>query len=115
MLLTPRGKSTSPQCQVLEALFYIVTEGCTWRGLPAEFGHWHTIYMRLDRRAKAGVLERVVTELQRDQLAALELDALSLDSTIIKLHAHGMGAPRNRGAKRSVVRVACPWLDQGAA
>ena len=110
LLLTPRGKSTSPQCQVLEALFYIVTEGCTWRGLPAEFGHWHTIYMRLDRWAKASVLERVVVELQCDLLAAL-----SLDSTIIKFHAHGTHTLRNRGAKRSDGRVACPWLDQGAA
>ncbi len=106
LLPTPRGKLTIPPRQVLDALFYIAKEGCTWRGLPTEFGHWHTIYMRLNRWAKAGVLERVVTELQRDQLAALELDALSLDSTIIKLHAHGTGALRNRGAKRSDARVA---------
>ena len=53
------------------------TAGCTWRGLAAEFGHWHTIYVRLNRWAKAGVLERVVSELQGQQLAGLDLDALS--------------------------------------
>ena len=72
--------------------------------------------MRLDRWAKASVVERVVAELQRDQLAALELDTLSLDSTIIKLARawHGR-ASGNRGAKRSDGRVACPGLDQRAA
>ena len=106
LLPLPRGKLTVPQRQVLDALFYIAKEGCTWRALPAEFGPWHTIYMRLNRWAKAGVLARVLSELQRDQLAALELDALCLDSTIIKLHADGAGALRKRGARRSAVRAA---------
>ena len=39
LLPTLRGKLTIPQRQVLDALFYIAKEGCTWRGLPAEFGH----------------------------------------------------------------------------
>ena len=106
MLPLPRGKLTVPQRQVLDALFYIAKEGCTWRALPTEFGPWHTIYMRLNRWAKADVLARVVSELQRDQLAPLELDALCLDSTIIKLHAYGAGALRKRGARRSAVRGA---------
>ena len=106
LLPLPRGKLTVPQRQVLDALFYIAKAGCTWRALPTEFGPWHTIYMRLNRWAKAGVLARVLSELQRDQLAALELDALCLDSTIIKLHADGAGALRNRGARRSAARGA---------
>ena len=120
MLPTPRGKLTIPPRQVLDALLYLAKQGCTWRGLPPEFGNWHTIDMRLHRWAQAGVLERVVVELQCDQLAALELDALSLDSTIIKLHAHGMGAPRKRGAKRSGAHAAAEaascthWSSTGA-
>ncbi len=52
---------------------------------------------------------------QRDQLPRLELVARSLDSTIIKLHARGTGAPRKGGGTRSEARAACPWLEQGAA
>ena len=81
-------------------------EGCTWRGLPTDFGNWHTIYVRINRWAKRGVLKRVWWELQRDQEAARHLEVLSLDSTIIKLHAAGSGAPRKRGAKRSAARAA---------
>ncbi len=95
-----------PQRQVLDALFYMAKESCTWWALPAEFGPWHMVYMRLNRWAKSGVLARVLNELQRDQLVALELDAFSLDSTIVKLHADGAGALRKGGARRSCVREA---------
>ena len=106
LLPTPRGSLTIPPRQVLNALFYVAKEGCTWRGLPAEFGNWHTIYVRLNRWAKRGVLARIVAELQRDQMAGRDLDVLSLDSTIIKLHAAGSGAPRKKGGKRSAARGA---------
>ena len=29
---------------------------CKWRGLPQRFGNWHTIYTRMNRWAKSGVL-----------------------------------------------------------
>lgn len=61
LLPTRRGRLTVPQRQAMDALFYIAKEGCSWRGLPPEFGPWHTIHMRLNSWAKAGVLERVAT------------------------------------------------------
>ena len=79
----PRGSLLIPHRQALNALLYVAKEGCTWRGLPAHFGNWHTVYVRLNRWAKRGVLERVFGELQRDQMAP-HLEVLSLDSTIIK-------------------------------
>ena len=39
--------------------------------------------------------ERIFAELQRDQVQSLDLETLSLDSTIIKLHADGSGALRH--------------------
>lgn len=106
LLPLPSRKLTVPQRQVLDALFYIAKGGCTWRALPAEFCHRHTVYMRLNRWAKAGVMARVLSELQRDRLAALELDALCLDSTIIKLHEDGAGTLRQRGVRRPAARGA---------
>jgi putative transposase len=29
---------------VINAIFYIVTQGCTWRNLPGDFPNWHTVY-----------------------------------------------------------------------
>ena len=92
--------------QVLDAWFYVFDQGCTWRGLPRELCNWHTIYVRLNRWAKMGMLERLAADLQRELLAGVDLDTLALGSTIVKFHAHGTGAPKKRGARRSAARAA---------
>jgi len=33
--------------------------GCKWRGLPKRFGKWHTIYTRMNRWSKNGVLDLI--------------------------------------------------------
>ena len=66
--------------------------GCKWRGLPKRFGNWHTIYTRMNRWAKAGVLDRMFEELQRSQVVRIKIEAVSLDSTSIKVHPDGTGA-----------------------
>ena len=106
LLPPPSNHLKIPHCQVLDAWLYVYYQGCTRRGLPREFGNWHTIYVQLNRWAKAGVLERVAAELQREALADMDLDTLALDSTIVKFHAHGTGAPRKRGARRLAGRAA---------
>ena len=46
---------------------------------------------------------RVARALQQELPAELDLDALSPDSTIVPVHAHGSGALRTRCARRSAV------------
>ncbi len=99
-----RGNTKLSQRQVLNGLLYIAEQGCKWRALPERFGPWHTVYMRLNRWAKQGVLERVLAALQAEQPAAQDWEALSLDSTIIQLHPDASGALRKRGARRSAAR-----------
>ena len=38
--------------EVLNAVLYIVENGCKWRILPKEYGDWHVIYVRVNRWAK---------------------------------------------------------------
>jgi hypothetical protein len=64
-------------------------------------GNWHTIYTRMNRWNKAGVLDRVFTRLQREQIIQLKLEAVSLDSTIIKVHPDGTGALKKTASKPS--------------
>ena len=40
--------------EVLNAVLYVVENGCKWRGLPKEYGDWHVIYVRVNRWAKKG-------------------------------------------------------------
>ena len=63
-----RGNVKLSNLEVLNAILYVAEHGCKWRGLPQRFGNWHTIYVRMNRWAKNGVLDRVFRRLQQKQL-----------------------------------------------
>ncbi len=87
-----RGNVSMDNLLVLNAILYVTEHGCKWRGLPERFGNWHTVYTRMMRWSKAGVLDRVFERLQKEQLIRIKLEALSVDSTIVKVHPDGCGA-----------------------
>ena len=87
-----RGNVSLTNLQVLNAILYVAEHGCKWRGLPRRFGRWHTVYTRMNRWSKSGVLDRVFTELQRAQIVRVRIEVVSLDSTIVKVHPDGTGA-----------------------
>ena len=77
---------------MLNAILYVAEQGCQWRGLPARFGNWHTVYTRMNRWSKNGVIDRVFEHLQREQIVRIKLEAVAMDSTIVKVHPDGTGA-----------------------
>ena len=87
-----RGNVKLENLQVLNAILYVAEQGCKWRGLPSRFGNWHSIYTRMNRWAKSGVLDRVFEKLQTEQIVRIKIEAFSLDSTSIKVHPDGTGA-----------------------
>src|SRR4030067_2213618 len=87
-----RGNVSLSNLQVLNAILYVAEHGCKWRGLPKRFGNWHTIYTRMNRWSKAGVLDAVFERLQREEIVRLKIEAVQLDSTIVKEHPDGTGA-----------------------
>src|SRR5450759_5381302 len=91
-LPTQRGNVSLSNLDVLNAILYVAEQGCKWRGLPKRFGNWHTIYTRMNRWPKNGVLDRVVEQLQREQIVRLKIESVQLDSTTVKVHPDGMGA-----------------------
>ena len=49
----------------------------------------------MSRWSKAGVLDRAFEQLQRAQVVRIKIEAVSLDSTSIKVHPDGTGAQKN--------------------
>ncbi|MDE3148851.1 MAG: IS5 family transposase [Acidobacteriota bacterium] len=92
-----RGNVKLQNLQVVNAILYVAEQGCKWRGLPARFGNWHSIYTRMNRWAKSGVLDRVFEKLQAEQIVRIKIEAFSLDSTSIKVHPDGTGAFKKNG------------------
>ncbi len=89
-----RGNVRLSNLQALNAILYVAEHGCKWRGLPARFGNWHTVYTRMNRWSKKGVLDRVFKQPQREQIVRIKIEAVSLDSTTVKVHPDGMGASK---------------------
>jgi len=100
------GNVTHENLNVINAILYVAENGCKWRALPKRFGNWHTIYTRMNRWAKAGVLDRLFAQLQREQLIRIKIEAVSLDSMIIKVHPDGTGALKKTDPKPSASRAA---------
>ena len=96
-----RGNVSLSNLRVLNAILYVAEHGCKWRGLPKRFGNWHTIYTRMNRWTKSGVLDRMFEELQKAQVVRIKIEAVSLDSTSIKIHPDGTGASKKTARKPS--------------
>ncbi len=85
----------------VEAVLYIARTGCPWRDLPAEFGNWHSVYVRFSRWEQYGVWQRVATALQGEA----DLEEVFIDSTIVRAHQHAAGAlKKTMRIRRSVAR-----------
>jgi transposase len=102
VLPVQRGNVNLPNLQFLNAVLYVAEHGCKWRGLPSRFGNWHSIYTRMNRWAKSGVLDRVFEKLQTEQIVRIKIEAFSLDSTSIKVHPDGTGALKKTDHRPSV-------------
>ena len=96
-----RGNVSLTNLQILNAILYVAEQGCKWRGLPKRFRRWHTIYMRMNRWSKNGVLDRVFEKLQQEQIVRIRIEAFSLDSTSVKVHPDGTGALKKTGRRPS--------------
>ena len=59
-----RGRPrTTSLWDILNAIFYVLCEGCSWRGLPGDFPPWQTVYSYFRRWKADGTLLSVHDEL----------------------------------------------------
>jgi len=96
-----RGNVSLSNLQVINAILYVAEQGCRWRGLPRRFGNWHTIYTRMNRWSKSGVLDRLFEHLQRQHIIRIKIEAVSLEGDIVQGHGDGAGASKKTGLKPS--------------
>ena len=94
-----RGRPFRDHRQVVEGIAYRYRAGIPWRDLPEQFGPWQTVWKRHHRFALDGTWEKVLAQVLTDADAAGQLDwAVSVDSTIARVHQHGATAARTQGA-----------------
>src|SRR4029079_4837906 len=98
--------------EVLNGLFYITHEGCTWRALPHDFPPWRTVYNYFDARKRDRTWDRI-RDLLRVRLRKAAGRPTSprvacIDSQSVKTAGGGRevgtdGGKKVRGRKRHIV------------
>jgi transposase len=94
--LFPKQKSPPKisNLDILNTLLHVLENGCKWRSLGE---NWHTIYMRVNRWAKNGVLEKIFIYLQKTGVISFKSRIFCLDSTCVKVHPDAHGALKKDG------------------
>ena len=96
-----RGDKGRDDRKFLEALHYFVVHNITWRALPAQFGHWNSVWKRFWRLSRTGTFEAFF-----DALAAMSETAhlvQMFDSTVA--HVSAAGAKRGKTIRRSAAHA----------
>ncbi len=98
--------------RVLDGIFYLTHEGCTWRALPHDFPPWKTVYNYFDAWKRDGTWDRI-RDILRVRLRKAAGRPLSprvacIDSQSVKTayggHEVGTdGGKKIRGRKRHIV------------
>ena len=87
-----RGNVSISNLTLINAVLFIVENGCKWRSLSPEFGNRNIVYVRILRWVEHEVLGRLFEALQAYNIMGMSVDCVSLDSASIKIHLDGTGA-----------------------
>lgn len=71
-----RGNVSMSNFQLINAILYVTENGCKWMASPEKYGNWHTIYVRMNRWSKNGVLQSVFEALQLDGIIKVKVEAV---------------------------------------
>jgi transposase len=106
---------------VINAILYVAEQVASGAGCPSDSAIG-TPSTRANRWSKHGVLNRVFQQLQHAQIVRIRIEAVGLDSTIVKVHPDGTGALKKAlnpsasrvedGAPRFIWLPRCSWLPR---
>jgi len=98
-LMCSTGRPPKAHRRKLDGVFWIARTGAGWRDLPAEFGHWNSVWKQFRRWALSGVFD-IMLEGFAD--SGGDADMLQMiDSTVIRAHRCAAGLKGGSKIRRS--------------
>jgi transposase len=96
------GRPSKDLRRVVNGILWILRTGAPWRDLPERYGPWTTVSNRFYRWRRAGIWDRVLSELQReaDILGEIDWTVRFVDSTMVRAHQHSSGGKRGTQRER---------------
>jgi transposase len=100
----------------VEAILWVLRTGAGWRDLPAPFGPWQTAYAGFRAWLRSGLWQALHAGLSAP---ARDDEHLMIDSTAVRVHAHGAGPAggqlaqamgRSRASLSTKIHLACDAL-----
>lgn len=90
-----QGRRWADHRRVINGILFRTRTSCTWRDVPAEYGHWKTVYQRHRRWSMDGTWQRILDALRAGCDEAEGRDwTVSADSTVNRAHQHAARARR---------------------
>lgn len=87
------GRTGADNRLFLNAVLWVMRHGGTWRVLPERFGPHDTVRKRALRWAQKGTWQRLFAAVR-----GTELEAVLLDSTIVRAHQRAAGQVKKNGS-----------------
>lgn len=70
---------------VLQGILFVLSEGCSWRAIDRPGASWNSVYQYYRRWCRSGLWMELLQRVQGEPVGTLRF----LDSTHVKVHAHG--------------------------
>src|SRR4028118_177081 len=93
--------------EIINGIFYVLREGCSWRAMPHDLPPWQTVYNYFRHWQRLGVWQKVHTELRKQVRKHLEKNN---NQTAGIIDSQSVKTPEKRG-KYTVMMVASESKD----
>jgi len=120
-----KGRPPRDHRRIVDALLWLGKTGAPWRDLPERYGPWRTVATRFYRWTRAGLWDRILSELQcmADAAGGIDWEVHMVDGTSVRAHRCAAGGKGGRSARRwaaaavvtaasctsGAIAVANPW------